>query len=71
MRTCQGMHCSVEEAAEIKKMNHWNWKRAGRPGEAAMPVGPRGESWHFEGVALAQVISGHTVDGSVEDLRDD
>lgn len=66
MRTCQGMHCTVEEAAEIKKMNHWTWKRAGRPGEAPLPVGPHNESWHFEGVALEQVLNGHTNGGSVE-----
>lgn len=55
MRNCQGMYATEEETAGISKMKKWDWKHAGHPGEAAVPVGPRDEKWHFEGVALEQV----------------
>lgn len=39
----------------IDRMKKWNWKHAGHPGEAAFPVGPKGEEYVLEGVAAEQV----------------
>jgi hypothetical protein len=55
MRHCTAMSSSEEEQVKIKALRKWDFKHAGRPGEAPLPVGPRDEKWDIEEELLMQM----------------